>query len=214
MLIEAMVVGEIQANCYLVGDGKSNDIAVIDPGGDGPDIIARIEEKGYHPVYIIDTHGHIDHMWANADLKAAYPDAEILIHEDDAHMLTDAAANLSGFMGRSITSPPADRTLSEGDQLELGSLVFDIVHIPGHSPGGIALITKDEDSGKTVVFCGDAVFAYSIGRTDFPGGSYEKLISGIKQKLLTLPDDTVLYPGHGPATTVGTERRNNPFLQG
>lgn len=214
MLIEAMVVGEIQANCYLVGDGKSNDIAVIDPGGDGPDIIARIEEKGYHPVYIIDTHGHIDHMWANADLKAAYPDAELLIHEDDANMLTDPSANLSGFMGRSITSPPADRTLSEGDKLEVGSLAFDIVHIPGHSPGGIALITKDEDSGKNVVFCGDAVFAYSIGRTDFPGGSHETLISNIKQKLLTLPDDTVLYPGHGPATIVGTERKHNPFLQG
>ena len=213
MLTEMMVVGEIQANCYLVGDGKSNDIAIIDPGGDGPEIIARIEEKGYQPIYIINTHGHIDHMWANADMKAAYPDAEILIHEADAVMLTDASANLSGFMGRSITSPPADRTLVEGDRVSVGSLDFEVVHIPGHSPGGMALVTRDEDSGKTVVFCGDALFAYSIGRTDFPGGSYEMLVGTIKEKLLTLPDDTAVFPGHGPATTIGVERKNNPFLQ-
>lgn len=212
MLAEMMVVGEIQANCYLVGDGKSDDIAVIDPGGDGPDIIARIEKKGYKPAYIINTHGHIDHMWSNADLKAAYPDAELLIHEADADMLTDPSANLSTFVGRAISSPPADRTISEGDCIQVGSLDFEIVHIPGHSPGGIALITKDE-SGRTVVFCGDALFAYSIGRTDFPGGSHEKLISGIKNKLLTLPDDTLVYPGHGPSTTVGVERQHNPFLQ-
>jgi glyoxylase-like metal-dependent hydrolase (beta-lactamase superfamily II) len=213
MLTEMMVVGQIQANCYLVGDGKSKDIAIIDPGGDGPDIIARIEDRGYNPVYIINTHGHIDHMWANADMKAAYPDAELLIHEADAQMLTNSSANLSGFMGLSVTSPPPDRTLSEGDHIKVGSLDFEIVHIPGHSAGGIALITTDDGTGKTVVFCGDALFAYSIGRTDFPGGSYEKLVSGIKEKLLNLPDDTVVYPGHGPATTIGTERQHNPFLQ-
>ncbi len=212
MLTEMMVVGEIQANCYLVGDGESSDIAVIDPGGDGPDIIARIEKNGYHPVYIINTHGHIDHMWANADLKAAYPDAELLIHEADAEMLTNPSANLSTFMGRSITSPAADRTLAEGDHVSVGALDFEVRHIPGHSPGGIALVTKDAD-GKTVVFSGDALFAYSIGRTDFPGGSYEMLISGIKDKLLSLPDDTVVYSGHGPSTTIGAERRHNPFLQ-
>jgi glyoxylase-like metal-dependent hydrolase (beta-lactamase superfamily II) len=212
MLTEMMVVGEIQANCYLVGDGESNDIAVIDPGGDGPDIIARIEKKGYHPVYIINTHGHIDHMWANADLKAAYPEAELLIHEADAGMLTNPSANLSTFMGRSITSPAADRTLAEGDHVSVGALDFEVRHIPGHSPGGMALVTKDTD-GKTVVFSGDALFAYSIGRTDFPGGSYEMLISGIKDKLLSLPDDTVVYSGHGPSTTIGTERKHNPFLQ-
>jgi glyoxylase-like metal-dependent hydrolase (beta-lactamase superfamily II) len=212
MLTEMMVVGEIQANCYLVGDGESNDIAVIDPGGDGPDIIARIEEKKYHPVYIVNTHGHIDHMWANTDIKAAYPDAELLIHEADAEMLTNASANLSSFMGRSITSPAADRMLAEGDHISVGSLDFEVRHIPGHSPGGIALVTKDAE-GKTVVFSGDALFAYSIGRTDFPGGSYEMLISGIKDKLLSLPDDTVVYPGHGPATTIGAERKHNPFLQ-
>ncbi len=213
MLTEAMVVGEIQANCYLAGDGQSNDIAVIDPGGDGPDIIARIEKNGYHPIYIINTHGHIDHMWANAELKAAYPGAELLIHEADAGMLTNPSSNLSTFVGRAITSPPADRTLSEGDHIEVGSLDFEVVHIPGHSPGGIALITKDS-GGKTVAFSGDALFAYSIGRTDFPGGSYEKLVSGIKQKLLCLPDDTIVYPGHGPSTTIGIERTHNPFLQG
>ena len=212
MLTEMMVVGEIQANCYLVGDGESNNITVIDPGGDGPDIIARIEEKEYHPIYIVNTHGHIDHMWANADLKAAYPDAELLIHEADAEMLTNSSANLSSFMGRSITSPAADRTIAEGDHISVGSLDFEVRHIPGHSPGGIALVTKDTD-GKTVVFSGDALFAYSIGRTDFPGGSHEMLISGIKDKLLSLPDDTVVFPGHGPATTIGTERKHNPFLQ-
>jgi len=213
MLTEMMVVGEIQANCYLVGDGKSKEIAVIDPGGDGPDIIARIEEKGFKPVYIINTHGHIDHMWANADVKAAYPDAELLIHSDDAEMLVNPSSNLSFMMGREITSPAADRTLTEGEHLKVGELDMEVRHIPGHSKGGIALIMKDPDDGKTVVFSGDALFAYSIGRTDFPGGSYDKLISGIKEKLLSLPDDAVVYPGHGPATTIGTERSHNPFLQ-
>jgi glyoxylase-like metal-dependent hydrolase (beta-lactamase superfamily II) len=151
-------------------------------------------------------------MWANADLKAAYPDAEILIHEADADMLVNSSANLSSFMGRSITSPPADRTVSEGECIKVGSLEFQVVHIPGHSPGGIALVTKTDD-GKTVVFCGDALFAYSIGRTDFPGGSHEMLISGIKEKLLSLPDDTVVFPGHGPSTTIGVEKKHNPFLQ-
>ena len=206
-----MVVGEIQANCYLVGDGKSKDIAVIDPGGDGPDIIARIEKKGLNPVYIINTHGHIDHMWANADLKAAYPEAKLLIHEADAHMLESPSSNLSSFMGRSITSPPADRTLVEGDRVKIGAIELKVVHIPGHSPGGIALVT--EDSGKTCVFGGDALFAYSIGRTDFPGGSFEKLTTAIKEKLFVLPDDTVVYPGHGPSTTIGVEKAHNPFLQ-
>jgi hydroxyacylglutathione hydrolase len=194
-----------------VGDGESPEIAIIDPGGDGPDIIARVEKKGYKPVCIVNTHGHIDHMWANAEVKAAYPGAELLIHEADANMLTDASANLSSFMGRKVTSPPADRTLAEGDHVKVGSLDFQVVHIPGHSPGGIALITKSD--GKTVVFAGDALFAYSIGRTDFPGGSFEKLTSGIREKLLTLPDDTLVYPGHGPSTTVGVERKHNPFLQ-
>ncbi|MFH1421667.1 MAG: MBL fold metallo-hydrolase [Planctomycetota bacterium] len=211
MLIESMVVGEIQANCYIITDGKSSDAVVIDPGGDGPDIIAIIEKKKYKPKYIINTHGHIDHIWSNGELKAAYPEAELCIHENDAAMLGSSEANLSTFLARSITSPPADKLLNEGDIIKVGSLKLEIVHIPGHSRGGICLIANIGDGNK-VVFSGDTLFQYSIGRTDLPGGNYEKLISGIKNKLFVLPDDTVVYPGHGPSTTIGFEKINNPFL--
>jgi len=211
MLIESMVVGEIQANCYIVGDGKTSDVAVIDPGGDGPDIIARIEKKKFKVKFIINTHGHVDHMLSNAELKAAYPDAILCIHEFDAPMLANSESNLSSFLGRRIASPAPDKLLVEGDAIRVGKLQLEIIHIPGHSRGGICLLTESDNGGK-IVFCGDTLFQSSIGRTDLPGGSHSQLISGIKKKLLSLPDDTLVYPGHGPPTTIGEERINNPFL--
>jgi glyoxylase-like metal-dependent hydrolase (beta-lactamase superfamily II) len=211
MLIESMVVGEIQANCYIVGDGKTPEVAVIDPGGDGPDIIARIEKKKYNVKFIINTHGHVDHIWSNDQLKAAYPDAKLCIHELDAPMLASSESNLSSFLALRVTSPAPDKLLREGDTIRVGGLELKVIHIPGHSRGGICLLTESGD-GKKIVFCGDTLFQSSIGRTDLPGGSHSQLISGIKKKLLTLPDDTRVYPGHGPPTTIGEEKLYNPFL--
>lgn len=210
MRVICLVVGEIMSNCYIVTDGKSGDAMVIDPGGDGADIVARIEKQKLRPVLLVDTHGHIDHILANSDLKAVYPEAELCIHEADAEMLSDPQRNLSLFVGRDFTSPPADRLLKEGDELRVGELKFTVIHIPGHTEGGICLYCEDEN--PPVLFSGDTVFQFSIGRTDFPGGSHRRLINGIKEKLLVLPDETIVYPGHGPQTTIGDERRNNPFL--
>ncbi|MCX7703770.1 MAG: MBL fold metallo-hydrolase, partial [Planctomycetota bacterium] len=161
-------------------------------------------------IYIVNTHGHIDHILANPDMKVAYPEAELCIHELDAPLLVNSQRNLSVFIGRSFESPPADRLLKEDDELKLGRLRFRVIHIPGHSEGGICLYTEDEK--PPVLFAGDAVFQCSIGRTDFPGGSHRKLVTAIKEKLLVLPDETIVYPGHGPKTTIGFEKKNNPFL--
>jgi glyoxylase-like metal-dependent hydrolase (beta-lactamase superfamily II) len=211
MLIESMVVGEIQANCYIVGDGKTFEVAVIDPGGNGPDIIARIEKKKYNVKFIINTHGHVDHMWSNSELKAAYPDAKLCIHELDAPMLVCSESNLSSFLAQRVTSPAPDILLREGDAIRVGKLELRVIHIPGHSRGGICLLA-DPGDGRKIVFCGDTLFQSSIGRTDLPGGSHSQLISGIKKKLLSLGDDTLVYPGHGPPTTIGEEKLYNPFL--
>jgi glyoxylase-like metal-dependent hydrolase (beta-lactamase superfamily II) len=205
-----MVVGEIMSNCFIVTDGKSSDAMIIDPGGDGPDIIAQIEKRKLRPVYIVNTHGHIDHILANPDMKAAYPDAKLCIHESDAELLVSAQRNLSLFIGRNFTSPPAELLLKEGETITLGRLKFKVIHIPGHTEGGICLYCEDEK--PPVLFAGDTLFQCSIGRTDFPGGSYKKLVSSIKKKLLSLPDETIVYPGHGPNTTIGFEKMNNPFL--
>lgn len=211
MDVLCLVVGEIMSNCYIVTDGSSEKAMVIDPGGNGADIVAEIEKRGLKPVLIVDTHGHIDHILANPDLKSVYPDAELCIHEADAALLTNPQRNLSLFVGRDFTSPSADRLLEEGDELEVGELKFKVIHIPGHTEGGICLFCQDET--PPVLFSGDTLFQFSIGRTDFPGGSYKKLVNGIKEKLLVLPSETVVYPGHGPQTTIGAEKRNNPFLQ-
>ena len=158
-------------------------------------------------VYIINTHGHIDHIGANRAIKDA-TGAKVLIHKNDAKMLTNAVSNFSFMMGRQVTSPPAEQFIDEGDIIKIGNTVeLKVIHTPGHSPGGICLMTDN------IIFSGDTLFYGSIGRTDFPGGSYRDLISNIKNKLLCYDDDVVVYPGHGPATTIGFERKRNPFLR-
>jgi glyoxylase-like metal-dependent hydrolase (beta-lactamase superfamily II) len=160
---------------------------------------------------ILNTHGHVDHIAGNAALKRAFPDAPLLIGAGDAAMLTDPMLNLSGLSGVAVTSPPADRLLVEGDVVEAAGLRLEVLDIPGHSPGHIVFVLRDE---PPVVFGGDVLFRGSIGRTDFPGGDLDQLLGGIRAKLWPLPAATVVYPGHGPATTVGHERRTNPFLTG
>ncbi len=206
MKIIAMEVGSLGTNCYIVYCEQSRKAAVIDPGGDASAIISRITQENLVVEYIINTHGHADHIAANAKVKEA-TGAMILIHQADADMLTSAHRNLSAFMGGGITGGAAGRILKDGDTIEIGSIRFKVLHTPGHTPGGISLLTDN------ILFSGDTLFAESIGRTDFPGGSFRQLIQSIKEKLMVLPDDVTVYPGHGPQTTIGWERKMNPFIQ-
>lgn len=200
-----LAVGPLQSNCYLLFDDQTQDAVVIDPGAEGPRIEAAIRERGLTPLMVLNTHGHGDHIAANGYIKEAFG-APLLIHRGDAPMLTDPEKNLSGFMGTPITSPAADRELSVGDSLEFGERAIRLYHTPGHSPGGVSFHIEN------LLFTGDALFKQSVGRSDLPGASHETLIAAIRDQLMVLPDDTIVYPGHGPSTTIGDERRNNPFL--
>lgn len=205
--IQMITAGYLQANCYIVWTDDSNDTVIIDPGGSSEDIIGFIAANKLNPVAIVNTHGHADHIGANEILKDEYR-CPIMIHEDDADYLTNATLNLSmmiGFINSSV-SPPADRLLKQGDVIHVGSASLAVIHTPGHTPGGICLF-----DGKHL-FSGDTLFAGGIGRTDFPGGSYNQLMESIRSKLMVLPDDTEVYPGHGTTTTIGDERSSNPFI--
>ena len=201
--VEVLEVGPYFTNCYLVSDEKH--ALLIDPGDDSLRIEQLIEKSNVDIENIILTHGHIDHIAALAHIKEI-TGAPVLIHPEDAEMLTDAKANLSAFHSTAFIAETADGFLNEGDTIEVGRFQFRVLHTPGHSPGGISLVTEG------IVFTGDALFWGSIGRTDFPNGNHETLIRSIKTRLLTLPDDTIVYSGHGPKTTIGHERKINPFL--
>lgn len=213
MVVKTLIVGPIQTSCYIVSFPNSRNAMVIDPGGDTEQIIKYLNTKTLQLVYLVNTHGHIDHIGANAELKDAYPSCQICIHPADAAMLTDAPQNLSFELGFNYVSPPADRLIKEGAIINLDTHKFVVCHLPGHTPGGICLLYEPEDKSEPpVMFSGDTLFCGGIGRTDFPGGSHQQLLKGIKQKIFSLPDDTVVYPGHGPPTTVGQEKQMNPFF--
>ena len=213
MIVDRLVVGALETNCYVAGCPRTREAAVIDPGADAQKILSRVEAGALSVRWIIDTHGHADHIAANADLKAAFPEACLAVHEADAAYLEQPALNLSLAFGVPVTSPPADRLLHDGDEIAVGSLRFRVIHVPGHTPGGIALYARDSDEGGTpVLFDGDAIFAGSIGRSDFPGGSHRQLVEAIRERLLILPPETVVYSGHGEPTTIGAEAATNPFL--
>lgn len=203
--IQRLIVGELGANCYVLGCRSTGKGAVIDPGGDADAILSVIEESRLDVGLILNTHGHFDHFGANGPLKDA-TGAAILIHRADAEALTSDQARLWGLLPLRASSPPADRYMDDGELIEVGEARLEVRHTPGHSPGGVCLV------GDGVVFTGDTLFGGSVGRTDLPGGSEATLIRSIRTQLLTLGDDTVAYPGHGETTTIGYERRHNPFL--
>jgi hydroxyacylglutathione hydrolase len=211
MQIHTIVSMPFQENTYVVWRHGCRDALVVDPGMEPDAILEFLRERELSPAAILNTHGHADHIAGNEAMKQTYPDAPLIIGVNDAKMLTDANLNLSARFGLAMVSPAADRVVSEGDELDLAGLRLEVLEIPGHSPGHIVFVVRDQ---PIVVFGGDVLFRGSIGRTDFPGGSFESLETGIRTKLYTLPNDTVIYPGHGPVTKVGHEKRTNPFVSG
>lgn len=210
MKIKALTVGPIMENCYIIYDEQTLEGIIVDPGEEASYILQIVNDLNLNIKYIVDTHGHADHIGANSELAASLK-TKIAIHEADAAMLTDPQLNLSdcGYMGRVIISPPADILLKEGDITAFGSCSFKVIHTPGHTPGGICLVSQTADH---VILSGDSLFAGSIGRTDFPNGSMTDLIRNLKTKILTLNPDYKVYPGHGGATTIGYELQVNPYL--
>jgi len=207
MNIETLIVSPFETNCYLVWDEEDKICAIIDPGDEDEHIIDVIENKGLKPGAIVLTHGHADHIGAVNPLKEKYK-SPLYIGKGDERMLESPSANVSAYFGYEITCPPPDHIVSDSEVFRVGSLDFSVFATPGHSPGGVCYF-----SGKNL-FCGDTLFLGSIGRTDLPGGNFQQLIESIEKNILTLPDDIICYPGHGPKTTVGNERRSNPFLTG
>jgi len=209
MQIISRIVGSLATNCYIVICEETHKALIIDPGfsaEEKDDILNEIIRHGFKVKIILNTHGHSDHISGNGILKV-FTKAEILIHKDDALMLIDPSRNLSSMLGRSAISPKADRLLENGEIVKVGNLKFEVIHTPGHTKGSISLFCEKEN----VVFTGDTLFAGSIGRTDLPGSSFEEMMHSLK-KLMGLPDETVVYPGHGGKTTIGREKRTNPFL--
>ncbi|PID39520.1 MAG: MBL fold metallo-hydrolase [Proteobacteria bacterium] len=212
MIIRQTALGPIQANCYILGCEETRQAVVIDPGDEADQILTILAEDSLTVASLINTHGHFDHVGANKRLKEV-TGADILIHGGDAPMLSQLAATAAGWGLKAENSPPPDRLLTDGDTIPFGNLSLKVIHTPGHSPGGICLYVEDNQTGslKKAVFVGDTLFAGSIGRTDLPGGHYETLINSIQARLFGLDDDVIVYPGHMGSTTIGTEKKTNPF---
>jgi hydroxyacylglutathione hydrolase len=205
MILDTIVVGPLMVNNYLLGCEKTRKGVIIDPGDDCKKILSAVSRHRLEILYVINTHGHFDHVGGNAAVLKA-TGAKLLIHELDASMLSRAANTAAMFGIQSENSPHPDALLCDGELLSFGDFELKILHTPGHSRGGCSL------HGKGMVFCGDTLFADLIARTDLPGGSSREMSKSIREKLMTLPDDTIVYPGHGPSTTIGRERLNNPYI--
>lgn len=206
MIIKKLEVGPIMANCFILGCEDTREAVVIDPGDDADQILMILAREKLTVKYLINTHGHFDHVGANRRMKEV-TGAKLAIHPDDVPMLSELSRSAASFGLSAENSPEPDLLLHDKDTVRFGNITLTVIHTPGHSRGGIALYTPGH------LFAGDTLFAGSIGRTDLPGGDYDTLIASIKQKLLVLPDDTVVYTGHGPETTIADEKRMNPFLR-
>jgi glyoxylase-like metal-dependent hydrolase (beta-lactamase superfamily II) len=204
LIIKQLTVGPIMANCFILGCEQTKQAAVIDPGDEADRILMALAEDSLKVTQIIDTHGHFDHVGANKRIKEV-TGADIVIHALDAPMLNQLARSAAAWGMSAENSPPPDRTVDDGDSIAFGNITLSVLHTPGHTPGGISLFTDKS------VFVGDTLFAGSIGRTDFPGGDFGTLITSIREKLFTLDDDVTVYAGHMGTTTIGEEKRTNPF---
>jgi glyoxylase-like metal-dependent hydrolase (beta-lactamase superfamily II) len=222
MNIHRLVLGEFQTNCYVCRtNDTARDCLIIDTGLDAGELIDLLKDSELNPVAVIFTHGHIDHIMGTIALRDQFPQIKVFIHKLDARMLTGKQDNLSAMAAAAFSTEPADFLLStghltvdDGDMIEQAGISLKVLHTPGHTPGGISLYAKaDAPLGGGAVFTGDTLFAESVGRTDFPGGNLGQLIKSIKTKLLPLPDETIVYPGHGPTTTIAREKTSNPFLR-
>ncbi|HHU33045.1 MAG: MBL fold metallo-hydrolase [Zhaonellaceae bacterium] len=206
MIFKSIKVGRLATNCYILGCSETLEGAVVDPGDEADYILTIIEEENLKIKYIINTHGHSDHIGANKEVKKS-TGAQILIHGADEKFLLEPKQNLSNYSQEPIIGPAADQLLSEGYLIKIGnSINLNVIHTPGHTPGSICLL------GENFILTGDTLFAGSIGRTDLPGGSYDLIIRSIKEKLLPLPNNLLVYPGHGPSSTLQKEKETNSFL--
>jgi len=209
IIVKMLTLGPLYTNCYIVTCSETKEALIVDPGfeekKDAEKVLKEVKQQGLHVKYIVNTHGHPDHIGGNRIIKEA-TNALILIHEYDAPMLTDVARELPMSFGLQMMSPPADKTIHEGDLIQAGKTTLRVLHTPGHSKGSISLL------GNNIIFTGDTLFAGSIGRYDLPGASYKEIMHSIK-RLATLPEHVKVYPGHGPTTTIGKEKNSNPFLQ-
>jgi glyoxylase-like metal-dependent hydrolase (beta-lactamase superfamily II) len=207
--IKTILSQPFQENSYIIWLPPGKEAVVIDPGLEPDLILDFLHEADLKLVAIVNTHGHGDHIGGNAACKQENPEAPLIIGVNDAHMLTDPMANLSAPFGMPFTSPPADQLVKEGDVIEPAGIRLEVLEVPGHSPGHVIYLYRGL---PFVVFGGDVLFRGSVGRYDFPSGSGPLLFEGIRKKLFTLPPSTVVYPGHGPVTTVGNEQRTNPYV--
>ena len=209
MEIDRLVLGDFETNCYVLRAAEdSKECLIIDTGLQADYLVEFLEAEKLSPVVVVFTHGHADHISGVKALWEKWPDIKTVIHKDDAKMLTSCVKNISMLTDEPFTTDPADIVIEDEDRIEFAGLDFQVFHTPGHTQGGMCLYNADESA----VFVGDTMFAGSIGRTDLPGGSFDQLINSIKTKLLTLKDDTKVYAGHGPVTTIGVERQSNPYL--
>ena len=207
--LRTLVSMPFEENTYVAWLPGRADAVVIDPGLEPELILDFLREEGLTPAAILNTHGHADHIAGNGAMKQAFPDAPLVVGARETPLLASAEQNMSAAFGLPITSPPADRTVVEGDVVEAAGLRFEVFDLPGHSPGHVVYVFRGP---PCLVFGGDVLFRGGVGRTDLPGGDTARLFDGIRRKLFTLPADAVVYPGHGPVTTVGHEMRTNPFL--
>ncbi|MCE9631084.1 MAG: MBL fold metallo-hydrolase [Planctomycetia bacterium] len=207
--VESQPFGE---NTYVVRREGDADCLVIDPGFEPADVIEWIDSHNLEPRAILLTHGHSDHIAGNAALRNRWPELPIWVGRGDAPKLTSPAGNLSAAFGMALVSPPADRLLDDGEVVRVAGLDIDVREIPGHSIGHVVFVIGGSE--PPVVFGGDVLFREGVGRTDFPDGDFARLAAGIRRHLYSLPDDTIVYPGHGGPTTVGHEKRHNPFVAG
>ncbi|UCE98662.1 MAG: MBL fold metallo-hydrolase [Planctomycetota bacterium] len=209
MKIDRLILGEYETNCYILRDSKAaKNCLIIDTGLQAQELIDFLHRHKLNPVAVVLTHGHVDHTNGLALLRAKFPNIQVYIHRSDAEMLTGTENNLSTLTSLQSNSQPADILIEEGNTIKEAGIRLEVLHTPGHTPGGISLYSRDEG----IVFVGDTLFAGSVGRADL-GGNMTQLIKSIREKLLTLPEETIVYPGHGPITTIAQEKANNPFLQ-